>query len=74
MNSTATQFHFPSMMTAQDHHSKTHLTVTLSEMRPRYIAKCVENNPRQIVQVDILGDVVQLPVYALRRRNAMVQI
>jgi hypothetical protein len=49
-------------------------TVTFSQMRPRYIEKCVEKNPRQIVQVDILGDLIQLPVYALRRRNAMVHI
>ncbi|KAG2238048.1 hypothetical protein INT48_002615 [Thamnidium elegans] len=49
-------------------------TVTFSQMRPRYIDKCVEANPRQIVKIDILGDLVELPVYALRRRNAMVQI
>jgi hypothetical protein len=48
--------------------------LTFSEMRPRFIEKCVESNPRQIVQVDILGDLIQLPVYALRRRNAMVHI
>lgn len=52
----------------------TTVTVTFSQMRPRYIEKCVETNPRQIVQVDILGDLVQLPVYTLRRRNAMVHI
>lgn len=52
----------------------TNTTVTFSQMRPRYIEKCVESNPRQIVQVDILGDLIQLPVYALRRRNAMVLI
>ncbi|GAA5811237.1 hypothetical protein MFLAVUS_004669 [Mucor flavus] len=49
-------------------------TVTFSQMRPRYIDKCVEANPRQIVKIDILGDLVELPMYALRRRNAMVQI
>ncbi|KAI9362593.1 hypothetical protein BD770DRAFT_381333 [Pilaira anomala] len=49
-------------------------TVTFAQMRPRYIDKCVEANPRQIVKIDILGDLIELPVYALRRRNAMVQI
>jgi hypothetical protein len=71
MNTTATPHYFPSSTHNQD---TIHKTVTLSQMRPRYIDKCVENNPRQIVQVDILGDVIQLPVYALRRRNAMVHI
>jgi hypothetical protein len=47
-------------------------SVTFSQMRPRFVEKCVANNPRQVVTVDILGDMVPLPVYALRRRNAMV--
>lgn len=47
-------------------------SVTFSQMRPRFVDKCVANNPRQVVTVDILGDMVALPVYALRRRNAMV--
>ncbi|KAK4517017.1 uncharacterized protein ATC70_000345 [Mucor velutinosus] len=49
-----------------------HQNVTFSQMRPRYVDKCVAQNPRQTVLVDILGDMVELPVYALRRRNAMV--
>ncbi|KAG2199689.1 hypothetical protein INT46_011165 [Mucor plumbeus] len=49
-----------------------HQNVTFSQMRPRYVDKCVSKNPRQIVTVDILGDMVELPVYTLRRRNAMV--
>ena len=49
-------------------------TVTFSQMKPGFIEKCVELNPRQMVQVDILGDIVELPVYALRRRNAMVLV
>lgn len=68
MNAAIRQIqHLPSVATAAT-------TVTFSQMRPRYIEKCVETNPRQIVQVDILGDLVQLPVYTLRRRNAMVLI
>lgn len=49
-----------------------HQNVTFSQMRPKYVDKCVAKNPRQVVTVDILGDMVELPVYALRRRNAMV--
>ncbi|KAG2198882.1 hypothetical protein INT47_010287 [Mucor saturninus] len=67
MNAAIRQIgHFPNPATVS--------TVTFSQMRPRYIEKCMETNPRQIVQVDILGDLVQLPVYTLRRRNAMVHI
>lgn len=69
MNTAIRQIqHFPSTTSAAV------TTVTFSQMRPRYIDKCVESNPRQIVQVDILGDLIQLPIYALRRRNAMVHI
>ncbi|KAI8644505.1 hypothetical protein BD408DRAFT_413193 [Parasitella parasitica] len=49
-----------------------HQNVTFSQMRPTFVDKCVSENPRLTVTVDILGDKVELPVYALRRRNAMV--
>ncbi|KAI9018009.1 hypothetical protein CLU79DRAFT_762627 [Phycomyces nitens] len=47
---------------------------TMAALSPRYIDQCVKSNPRQLVKVDILGDTVELPVYALRRRNALVHI
>lgn len=74
MNSTLSPIqHFPSSHTMMPSTTPSNNNVvTFSQMRPRFIEKCVESNPRQLVQVDILGDLVQLPVYALRRRNAMV--
>ncbi|KAI8889272.1 hypothetical protein K501DRAFT_282418 [Backusella circina FSU 941] len=50
------------------------LAPSISQMTPRCVDRWVKSNPRQVVKVDILGDLVELPVYALRRRNAMVHI
>ncbi|KAI9311943.1 hypothetical protein BX666DRAFT_1991136 [Dichotomocladium elegans] len=45
-----------------------------SEITPTYIAQCLRSNPTQFVKLNILGDTVELPVYALRRRNALAHI
>lgn len=49
-------------------------STTLSELKPRFIDQCIENNPKQTVTIDILGDLVELPVYTLRRRNALIHL
>lgn len=55
-------------------HINTGHTATLSELRPRFIEQCIENNPKQTVTIDIQGDLVELPVYTLRRRNALIHL
>ncbi|KAI7870615.1 hypothetical protein BDF14DRAFT_1771779 [Spinellus fusiger] len=47
---------------------------TLADISPRYIDQCVKLNPRQLIKVNIMGDTVELPVYTLRRRNALVHL
>jgi hypothetical protein len=47
---------------------------TFSELKPRFIDECLEINPKQVVTIDILGDLVELPVYTLRRRNAVIHL
>lgn len=44
---------------------------TFSELTPFHVQDCVKTNPSQMIRIDIQGDTVELPVYALRRRNAL---
>lgn len=48
------------------------LLFTPSQLSPVYIDTCVKSNPSLIIKVDFDGETVELPVYALRRRNALV--
>ncbi|KAI8377360.1 hypothetical protein BD560DRAFT_390865, partial [Blakeslea trispora] len=48
--------------------------ITVSRFDPQRIHAWIKSNPRQMVTVDILGDQIDLPVYALRRRNAIAYL
>ncbi|OBZ87957.1 hypothetical protein A0J61_04004 [Choanephora cucurbitarum] len=48
--------------------------MSVSKFDLERINSWIRSDPRQIVTVDILGDQIDLPVYALRRRNAMVYL
>ena len=45
-----------------------------SQLTPTYIDHCLKINPTRAIKVDILGDTVELPIYAMRRRNALAHL
>ncbi|KAI9277269.1 hypothetical protein BDA99DRAFT_495332 [Phascolomyces articulosus] len=45
-----------------------------SQLTPMYIDHCLKINPTRAIKVDILGDTIELPVYTMRRRNALAHL
>ena len=45
-----------------------------SQLTPTYIDHCLKTNPTRAVKLDILGDTIELPIYAMRRRNALAHL
>lgn len=48
--------------------------MTPSQVTSTYVAQCLRSNPAQFVKLDILGHTIELPVFAMRRRNALAQL
>ncbi|KAI7873790.1 hypothetical protein K492DRAFT_175304 [Lichtheimia hyalospora FSU 10163] len=48
--------------------------MTPSQVTTTYVAQCLRSNPAQFVKLDILGHTVELPVFAMRRRNALAHL